>query len=344
MVFSSLKQSPEDIENGAVTSKVEEVEKQAGDELCQMIMDPLADTLLEPFDMIAQGLKNMVPKAVKSAKLKFDAVVSSVPCSAILHLVLIETLTIWIFYYSVLNVFTNVIVGASKEMHSDIVWPPVEQVDKCLAEHARRLLWIDGHLSPENCFDADTVEAPYSDDEDGNPPVMGAINQGCLLLCVILWFVVLGHFFWHTSCRFWVRYNSGAYLQCTFFTRRSRQYRWVCVLLGTFAVLSIASTGILCASVGIIEWYISTQLMNLFVVLISARAFLAPTKPKFDYTNLDQLDFKRPTFFQTNGGFAVVLNDSLIQSARGAEFRGPLVRLLPKKGDWQNAMRICLAH
>jgi len=180
--FSSLKQSPEDLEKKDVTSKVKEVEKQVEEELCQMLDDHLADTLLEPLDMIVQGLQNMVPKAVKSAKLKFDAVVSSVPFSAILHLVLIETLTIWIFYYSVLNVFTNVIVGASKKMHSDGVWPPVEQVDRCLAEHARRLLWIDGHLSPSKCFDADTVEAPYSDDVDSNPPLMGAINQGCILL------------------------------------------------------------------------------------------------------------------------------------------------------------------
>lgn len=202
-------------------------------------------------------------------------------------------------------------------------------------------MWIDGHISPEKCFDDDTVEGPWLDDEDSNPPIMGFINYGCLFLCMGLCCVVFGNFLWYTSCRLWVRYNSGVYLRCSFFTRRSVPYRLICGLVAICGIAGIAATGALCANEGILGWYLSSQILSLFVVLLSARSFLAPTKPKFDYNDLDQLNFKRPTFFSTNGGFAVALSDALIQSARGAQFRRPLVNLLAKEEDWQKALRIC---
>jgi len=234
----------------------------------------------------------------------------------------------------------TVIVEVAHHMNADKEWPNMELVDDCLAEHAQRLLWMDGHLNPSDCFDAATVEL-HENAEDDNLPIMGMINMGCLLLCVTLWVVVLGKFLWHTSCHFWVRYNSGLYLQSLFFTRRSKLYRVVCGLLGVCGFLGVCGLMGICLQVQIIGWFLSSQLTNVLVVLTSARSFLAPTKPKFEYDELHELNFKRSSFFQTNGAFAVALSDALIQSARGAKFRGPLVKLLAKEKDWKLALQVC---
>lgn len=340
--FSTLKKAPEDLEAQAVRNTMKAGQNEIEQEFGEMLDDHLADTLLPPLNLIVLVLHKMVPKILVSAKRALDSFFSKLPFSAILHLVLIDTLTIWIFYYSVRSVCTNVIVGASEHMHSDEVWPPLEQVDLCLAEHARRLLQMDGHLNPARCFEEETVQGPWPDDsQDAPPPFMAMINYGCLFFCMSLWFVVFGNFFWYTSCKFWVRYNSGKYIKCSFFTRRSVSYRVLCGFLAVAGILGIVAMGKLCADAKILEWYISSQMMNLLVVLLSARSFMAPTKPKFEYSELDQLNFRRPSFFQTNGGFAVALSDALIQSARGAQFRRPLVNLLAKGEDWQKALRIC---
>merc|ERR1711881_541965 len=97
----------------------------------------------------------------------------------------------------------------------------------------------------------------------------------------VLWFVVVGNFCWHTSGRVWVRYHSGTYLKASYTTRRSVPYRLVCGLLGIFAFLTVALLIFICIQEGLFEWFISSQLVNCFVVVASMRSFLAPTKPKF---------------------------------------------------------------
>jgi len=90
-------------------------------------------------------------------------------------------------------------------------------------------------------------------------------------------------------------------------------------------------------------WFVQNQLANLIVVVVSARAFLTPTKPKFEYKELQQLNFKRPTFFQTNGTFATTFSNALIQCVRGEQFRTPLVNMLEKSEDWELALKLCVA-
>lgn len=339
--FSSLDESPENLESTAVAAKLDEAEEEIGDALCKIEMDYLEDTLLPPLNWIAQALQDKVPEVVAAAKKQVDSFFSKLPCSAILHLLSIETMTIWIFYYSVYNTAQTVIVEAAKYMNKDETWPEMELVDDCLAEHAKRLLWMSGHLHPADCFDAATVEL-QQDAEDDNLPIMGMINLGCLFLCITLWLVVLGNFLWRTSCRLWVRYNSGLYLQNSFCTRRSWPYRAVCGLLCACGLLGICGLMGICVKVDIFGWFLSSQFTNVIVVLISARSFLAPTKPKFDYNELHRLNFKRSSFFQTNGGFAVALSDALIQSARGTKYRGPLLKLLARgEKDWKRALEIC---
>merc|ERR1719329_939586 len=98
-------------------------------------MDYLEDTLLPPLNWIAQALQDKVPEVVAAAKKQVDSFFSKLPCSAILHLLSIETMTIWIFYYSVYNTAQTVIVEAAKYMNKDETWPEMELVDDCLAEH-----------------------------------------------------------------------------------------------------------------------------------------------------------------------------------------------------------------
>lgn len=338
--FSSLRETPEDLEKKAVAGKLQEGQKYTEKELGRIVDDHLDDSLVPPLDMIAQLLQKMVPKVVATAKKQLDSCLSKLPFSAILHLLLIETMTVWIFYYSVYNTSRTVIMEAAYHMNADKEWPNIDLVNECLAEHARRLLWNDGHLHPSECFDAATVEL-HEDAELDSPPVMAMINMGCLLLCLTLWLVVLGSFIRHTSCHVWVRYNSGLYLQSLFFTRRSWPYRVVCGFLGFCGFLGICGLMAICLNANILGWFLSSQLTNVLVVLISARSFLAPTKPKFEYGELHELNFKRSSFFQTNGAFAVALSDALIQSARGSKFRGSLKKLLANEEDWDLALQIC---
>jgi hypothetical protein len=345
----SLNKAPEDLEQNAVDDTVDAVEDAAqgtAEQGLEKIKDDyLDDTLMFPLDIIVLGLQNAIPQIVSSAKAKLDSFISSLPCSAILHLVLIETMTIWIFFYSVVTVFTDVTKAASiqKNAPTDGLVPAPAQVDACLTEYASRIVWGGAHMSDGDCYDQATVEGPYEEgvDDTGLAWIMQYIIYGCLLLCMTLWLVVLGYFCFHTSCRVWVRYQSGTYLKASFITRRSLPYRFTCGLLGICGVLSIGVTVFICFMLEILGWFLSSQLLPLFVVLASARSFLAPTKPKFDYNELHQLTFKRSTFFQTNGGFAVKLSDALIQSARGSQFRGPLKKLLAREKDWALALRIC---
>jgi hypothetical protein len=343
--FQSLKKSPEDLEQQAVDEKFTAAEKYVEDEMGEMVDDFLDDTLMPPLDMIVAGLQSAVPSIVKKAKAQLDKFFSSLPCSAILHLLLIETMTIWIFYYSVLNLLTNLAVEGAIEKDAPTAGqvPPPSDSTPCLKEYARKMIWSEGHMSPSDCFDERWVNPPYDEitDDSGVAWLMSVFNFGCLLLCILLWLVVVGNFLWHTSCRFWVRYQSGAYLKASYITRRSKPYRFACALLGMAAVMTILVLTRMVIHLELLNWFLSTQLMNILVVVLSARTFLAPTKPKFEYSELQELDFKRGTFFQTNGGFAVKLSDALIQSARGSQFRGPLVKLLAKPGDWEKALRIC---
>lgn len=345
---ASLKEAREDLEQQAVTSKVaagqKKVEETVADELEKIAADHLDDTLMPPLDMIVAGLQSAVPGAVKSAKDGLDKFFSSLPCSAILHLVLIETLTIWIFYYSVLNTLTSMLKEGMTVANSpkDRLVPAAIQTNRCVSEYARKVIWMDGHFAASNCFDERTVDGPWEEDPDiGELQFFGYIHMGCFLLCLLLWLVVVGNFCKHTSGRVWVRYHSGTYLKASFITRRSVPYRLTCGILGICALLTIGLLLMMCLATGLFGWFISSQLVNAFVVVASMRAFLAPTKPKFEYSELQQLEFKRPTFFQTNGGFATKLSDALIQSARGSQFRAPLVKLLRKEGDWTLAMRLC---
>lgn len=81
-LFSLLEEAPEDLEQQAVTSKLDAAQEHAEEGLCKMLDDHLDDTLMPPWDMIVSGFQNMVPQLVESAKAKLDSV-SSLPCFAI---------------------------------------------------------------------------------------------------------------------------------------------------------------------------------------------------------------------------------------------------------------------
>lgn len=123
----------------------------------------------------------------------------------------------------------------------------------------------------------------------------------------------------------------------------------VCGCIGLCAILAIAFTALGIAMLefqfdkpGLLGWFVQNQVMNLFVVAVSARSFLAPTKPKFQCNNLEQIMFKRPSFFQTNGGFAVVLSDALIQTKRDQRLRKSLLKVLGEGMKWREVIHLCM--
>jgi len=346
VIVSGTKKAPQDIEAQAVANVTNSAEEHIETEFVKAIDDHLDDDLLPPLDLIVKLLKGSIPECVVAVKTRIDVFVSRLPCSGLLHVLIIEMMAVYIFYYSAYNALIEAVVTSQKYEKKDLIWPEAELVDKCLAVSSRKMLWMDGSMDSSDCFDATRVLGPYEEDVEtegsGAELLMGVINHGCLFLCCLLWFVVIGNFAWRNSCRVWVRYDSGAYLKCSYFTRRSFLYRYICGMIGLCASLTLASLIGLTASHGLLGWFIQHQLPNMLVVILSARAFIAPVKPKFEYKDLDQLNFKRPSFFQTNGAFATSLSNALIQCVRGEEFRKPLENLLAKPQDWQLALKLCL--
>jgi len=71
---------------------------------------------------------------------------SSLPCSGFLHLVLIEMLSVYIFYFSTQNVLRQAVIAAKKYETKDKEWPEAAKVDKCLNEIANRFVWLGDHF------------------------------------------------------------------------------------------------------------------------------------------------------------------------------------------------------
>merc|ERR1719198_1045567 len=127
-----MKKAPEDIEAQAVTKIQKDVEKRIQSELSQTIDDHLDDELLPPLDTIVKMLKKMVPKCIVAVKTRLDRCLSKSPFSGLLHLVLIEMMTVYIFYYSVQSVFTQIVINLDKDKMKNKEWPEAAKVDKCL--------------------------------------------------------------------------------------------------------------------------------------------------------------------------------------------------------------------
>jgi hypothetical protein len=116
VTLAELKKAPEDIEAQAVAKKITAAEKHIKSELCQAIDVLLDDELLPPLEIIVKVVKKMVPKCIVAVKTKLDKCFSNLPCLGFLHLVLIGMMAVHIFYYSVQNVFIQVVVAINKDM------------------------------------------------------------------------------------------------------------------------------------------------------------------------------------------------------------------------------------
>jgi len=109
-------------------------------------------------------------------------------------------------------------------------------------------------------------------------------------------------------------------------------------LLGIVAVAAAAAQG------DLLGWFLESQLCNLVMVVLSARAFIAPVKPKFNFKHVDfvGLCFKRGSFFQTNSSFATILGNALLQCSRSQQFRRSLMDRLDQPNDLEYVMKVCL--
>merc|ERR1712087_383456 len=170
------------------------------------------------------------------------------------------------------------------------------------------------------------------------------MGYGCLFLCISLWLVVVGSFLCRTKCAFWrMPFQSGEYLQFSYTVRQGFLYRYVAgtiaigACLGIFYVLASAYPDRF-------GWMIRTQLTDMVMVALSARVFIVPFEPKFNFKHADfaGIRFRRASFWQMNGSFALLYGNALLQCSRSKQFRRHLMARLEQPNEWEHVLQICL--
>lgn len=310
-------------------------------------IDPLEDLGLFPFDLLGQALKNMAPACMARVSQKFQRFVSKLGMSGFIHLIMVEMLPVYFFCYSVYNILVTMLIEAKKEENNGLKWPSFDKVQECLHEFAQGLIWLEGHIDSKQCYDEKITSYPMTslDDETLRAKALGIINYGCLLSCGLLWLLVVGSFLCRARCVIRrVPFQSGEYLQFSYSIRQTFLYRYLAGLIALGALLSIVAVAAAAAQGGLLKWFLETQLVNLVMVVLSARAFIVPTKPKFNFKHVDfaELRFNRGSFFQTNGSFATILGNALLQCSRSKQFRRSLMDRLDQPNDWEHVMKVCL--
>jgi len=310
-------------------------------------VDPLDDLGLFPFDLLGKALKNLVPTCMARVSQKFQRCVSNLGMSGFIHLILVEMLPVYFFCYSVYNLLFTILIESQKEVNKGLAWPSFDKVEKCLQKFAQGLIWLNYHIDSKKCYDKEITSYPETslDDETLNAKALGAINYGCLLSCGLLWLLVVGSFVCRARCMIWrVPFQSGEYLQFSYSIRQTFLYRYLSGLIALGAVLGIVGVAAAAAQGDLLGWFLETQLANLVMMVLSARAFIVPVKPKFNFKHVDfaGLRFKRGSFFQTNGSFATILANALLQCSRSQQFRRSLTDRLDRPDDWEHVMKVCL--
>merc|ERR1712050_616561 len=154
-------------------------------------------------------------------------------------------------------------------------------------------------------------------------------------LCITLCLVMLGSFLRHTKCAFWrMPFQSGKYLQFSYTVRQGFLYRYVSGSIALGACFSIFY--VLFAGRSMMGFLLQTQLTNMVMVALSARAFIVPFKPKFNFKHADfaGIRFRRASVWQMNGSFALLYGNALFQCSRSKQFRRHLMARLEQPNDW----------
>jgi len=193
-----------------------------------------------------------------------------------------------------------------------------------------------------------TLDCKYNEHMDLSDALTGLITWTCLILCIALWLVVVGSFVRHTKGAFWrIPFQSGEYLQFSFTVRQQSPYRYVsgAIAVGAvFAVFCLFVQGMAMGGEELVQYMLETQMSTMVVVILSGRAFFAPTKPKFNFKHADfaGIRFRRASFWQTNGSFALLFGSALIQASRSRQFRRRLMDKLEQPEDWEHVLNVCV--
>lgn len=290
------------------------------------LVDDLQDDDLFPLSLVVPTLKKcaeMLPWITKC------------PGSALIHLMTIEMLPVYFFYFSVLTLMKSIVAATTKKVDVDNATLPagtkLEVIEECLTTKANHLVWqfskemlIDKclHGEPEEEKDLDTMNYPFP-----------AMNMAMLSLCcvfVAFWLgklLISGGLTWPCA--------SSRYLKFIYTVRRSKPFRYIGYIFVCSSVLFIILSLMAAHFAEMLVWVLQNLLPTGIVVLAALRTFAFPTKPKFDYMKEAFVDigFKRGSFFGTSSGFATKLSSALIQSSRGHNL--PLQDLLIKPEEWK---------
>jgi len=349
-VYEESQRRPEDVASKTNEEAMDKAKEEFQGHVDEAL-DPLDELGLFPFDLLGKAMKKMIPTCMTQLNQKFERCISSWGMSGFLHLIMVEMLPVYFFVYSVYTLLFTIIVEIGKENAKNYSWSsdheqgPYEQVNTCLNKWASDMIWFEGAFDWKVCYrKSKTGFLEYQHEPiDATTGTSGGIFFGCLLLCITLCLVMLGSFLRHTKCAFWrMPFQSGKYLQFSYTVRQGFLYRYVSGAIALGACFSIFY--VLFAGRSMMGFLIQTQLTSMVMVALSARAFIVPFKPKFNFKHADfaGIRFRRASFWQMNGSFALLYGNAILQCSRSKQFRRHLMDRLEQPNDWEHVLHICL--
>jgi len=296
-------------------------------------VDDLQDDPLFPLNLLAplvEFVANRLPW------------LASCPGSALIHLLTIEMVPVYFFYFCVLSLVKSISAGAQKEASLEgVVLPdgaPADVVEKCLTEYSNHLVW---QFSTQNNVVECIHGREVADDLDPRNMMFAVMNFATLGLCFVFVAYFLGMFLINGGLTW--PCASGKYLKFIFELRRRKLYRYIAVVFVCLAVIFVIS-GVVCSFMAdMLVWMLQTTLPTGVMSLITMRVFVAPSRPKFDYAkeSFSDIRFTRGSFFVTSSGFSTKLNTALIQSIRGHSLS--LEDLLEEPDQWKSVQDILIS-
>lgn len=340
-----------------VRDKVEELKQEARDKVASEIenlKDELDDELSElfPLGLLLPLMSNFLTKRI------FDAmthIFNFFVKHALIHLVTIEFLPVYFFYYSVRSQLLGILVAvnmhnnASKKLNAKI---SLGIVEKCLKLQADQAIMGKGDVDIELCVtcNADSTDAkckgkssPYLSSSYTFPLTMFYwIHLGCMALCAVFAVYMVIMFLWR--CGLTMRIANGKYPQFVFQVRRTKMYRYIAGAFICAGCVSLAGLLYAAYKEKIMTFVLETQLSSILIVILSMNAFVLPTKPKFEYRKQEFGDilFKRTSFFQGNSGFSRELSTAVIQASRGTPAHLKKLLMSQAPSEWRRVRTILM--
>jgi len=322
-----------------------------GKEQMQKFSDELDDEEFYPFNEIAKILLSL-PCPVATGLKKCLQSFSNRPGSALFHLVFIELLVVYFFVYAVYTTIHALLHGVAEQMYKEesISSYALSTVEDCKSLFVSGILWEQTVYDAKPCLDAGGDIGGFPEEPLGPMLIFPAGVFGTFFLSIVFVVFVVASFLLGYNMQsagpremLSLASTSGKYIQFSYKLKGSKPYRFFgglyqlgCVVL----ILGIVGL-VLTAPASVVLWFLTSHFPSIVIVAISMRAFVWPTRPRFNYK---KDDFKAIVFssgmslFTSHSSLAYQLSTAVIAANRGHS--GKLKSMLAKPNEWETVLRM----